>query len=157
MRSLIPWRRKEGEIAPDNALTQFRGEVDDLFNRFFSSSGWLPGTYFSKGFTPAFDVSETDEDILVKAELPGVDPKEIEVNLVGSTLTVKGEKKEEHEEKTENMHCVERSFGSFSRSVSLPCEVKEDKIEATFKDGVLNLKLPKSEPAKKSSIKIDVK
>ena len=157
MRSLIPWRRKEGEIAPGNPLTEFKSEVDDLFNRFFGSSSWLPGPYFSKGFTPAFDVSETDEDILVKAELPGVDPKEIEVNLVGSTLTVKGEKKEEHEEKTENMHCVERSFGSFSRAVTLPCEVKEDKIEATFKDGVLNLKLPKSEPAKKSSIKIDVK
>ena len=157
MRSLIPWRRKEGEIAPDTALTEFRGEIDDLFNRFFRSPSWFPGTYFAKGFTPAFDVSETDEDIIVKAELPGVDPKEIEVNLVGSTLTVKGEKKEEHEEKTENMHCVERSFGSFSRSVTLPCEVKEDNIEATFKDGVLNLKLPKSEPAKKSSIKIDVK
>jgi HSP20 family protein len=157
MRSLIPWRRKEGQSAPDNALTEFRTEVDDLFNRFFGSSGWLPGTYFSKGFAPAFDVSETDEDIIVKAELPGVDPKEIEVNLTGATLTVKGEKKEEREEKTENMHRIERSFGSFSRSVTLPCEVKEDKIEATFKDGVLNLKLPKAESSKKRSIKIDVK
>ncbi len=93
MRSLIPWRRKEGQSAPDNALIEFRSEVDDLFNRFFGSSGLLTGTYFSKGFAPAFDVSETDEDIIVKAELPGVDPKELEVNLTGSTLTVKGEKK----------------------------------------------------------------
>ena len=157
MSSLIPWRRKEGEIAPGNPLTEFRSEVDGLFNRFFGSSGWLPGTYFSKGFTPAFDVSETDEDILVKAELPGVDPKEIEVNLVGSTLTIKGEKKEEQEEKTENVRRIERSFGCFSRSVTLPCEVKEDQVEANFKNGVLNLKLPKAESSKKRSIKIDIK
>jgi len=69
----------------------------------------------------------------------------------------KGEKKEEREEKTENMHRIERSFGSFSRSVTLPCEVKEDLVEASFKNGVLNLKLPKAESTKKRSIKIDVK
>lgn len=156
MRSLIPWRSKEAQSGSENALVEFKREVDDLFNQFFGKQGWFPSTYFARGFIPAFDVSETDEDIIVKAELPGVDPKEIEVNLMGSTLTVKGEKKEESEEKTENMHCIERSFGSFSRSVSLPCEVKEDKIKATFKDGVLNLKLPKAESSKKSSIKIDV-
>jgi len=157
MRSLIPWRWKEGQSTPDNALTEFRKEVDDLFTQFFGNAGWSPGSYFSKGFTPAFDVSETDEDIVVKAELPGVEPKEIEVNLTGTTLTVKGEKKEEREEKTENMHRIERSFGSFSRSVTLPCEVKEDLVEASFKNGVLNLKLPKAESTKKRSIKIDVK
>ena len=133
MRSIIPWRCKRGQSAPDNALTGFRQEVDDLFNRFFRRSRWLPVFHSSRGFTPSFDVSETDEDIIVKAELPGVDLKELEVNLMGSTLTVKGEKKEEREEKTENMHRVERSFGSFSRSVTLPCEVKEEEIEATLK------------------------
>ncbi|MGA8830625.1 MAG: Hsp20/alpha crystallin family protein [Desulfomonilaceae bacterium] len=157
MRSLIPWRWKEGRSVPENALTEFRKEVDDLFNQFFGNAGWLPGTSFSKGFTPAFDVSDTDEDILVKAELPGVDPKDIEVDLSGTTLTVKGEKKEEQEDKTENVHRIERSFGCFSRSVTLPCEVKEDQVEANFKNGVLNLKLPKAESGKKRSIKIDVK
>ena len=157
MRSLIPWRWKENQVAPDNTLTEFRREVDDLFSQFFGSSGWLPVTNLGRGFTPALDVSETDEDLLIKAELPGVDPKEIEVNLSGTTLTVKGEKKEEREEKTENMHRIERSYGSFSRSVTLPCDVKEDKIEANFKNGVLNLKLPKAETSKKKSIKIDVK
>lgn len=157
MRSLIPWRWKENQVAPDNTLTEFRREVDDLFNHFFGSSGWLPVPNLGRGFTPALDVSETDEDLLIKAELPGVDPKEIEVNLSGTTLTVKGEKKEEREEKTENMHRIERSYGSFSRSITLPCEVKEDKIEANFKNGVLNLKLPKAETNKKRSIKIDVK
>jgi HSP20 family protein len=154
MRSLIPWRWKEGQSAPENALTEFRREVDDLFNQFFGKSG--PLSAFAAGFNPPFDISETDQEILVKAELPGVDPKEIEVNITGSTLTIKGEKREEREEKTENMHRVERSFGHFSRSITLPCEVKEDSIEASFKNGVLNLKLPKTESSKKKSIKIDV-
>jgi len=142
---------------PHNTITEFKKKGNDLFNRAFGSSRWLPAFHFTRGFTPSFDVSETDEDIIVKAELPGVDPKEVEVNLTGSTLTVKGEKKEERGEKTENIHRTERFFGSFSRSVTLPCEVKEDKIEATFKDGVLNLKLPKAESSKKRSIKIDIK
>ena len=154
MRSLIPWRWKEGQSAPENALTEFRREIDDLFSQFFGKSGSI--SYFPGGFNPPFDISETDQEILVKAELPGVDPKEIEVNISGSTLAIKGEKREEREEKSENMHRVERSFGHFSRSITLPCEVKEDKIEASFKNGVLNLKLPKTESSKKRSIKIDV-
>lgn len=154
MRSLIPWRWKEGQSAPENALTEFRREIDDLFSQFFGKSGSI--SYFPGGFNPPFDISETDQEILVKAELPGIDPKEIEVNITGSTLLIKGEKREEREEKTENMHRAERSFGHFSRSITLPCEVKEDKIEASFKNGVLNLKLPKTESSKKRSIKIDV-
>lgn len=157
MRTLIPWRWKEWQSGCDNTLTEFKKKGNDLFNRVFGSSKWLPAFHFTRGFTPSFDVSETDEDIIVKAELPGVDPKEVEVNLTGLTLTVKGEKKEERGEKTENIHRIERYFGSFSRSITLPCEVKEDKIEATFKDGVLNLKLPKAESSKKRSIKIDIK
>ncbi len=134
-------------------ITPRQSRVVD-FGHVSALTGLLVGTYFSKGFALAFDVSETDEAIIVKAELPGVDPKELEVNLTGSTLTVKGKKKKSVKK---NMHRIERSFGSFSRSITLPCEVKEDKIEATFKDGVLHLKLPKAESSLKSSIKIDVK
>ncbi|MGC8658738.1 MAG: Hsp20/alpha crystallin family protein [Desulfomonilaceae bacterium] len=158
MRSLIPWKWGTSESAPsETAVTEFKKEVDDLFSRFFGSEGWLPSGYFAKGFMPALDVSETDENVLVKAELPGVDPKEIEVNISGQTLTIKGEKKEDREEKTESLHRIERSYGSFYRAINLPCEVNEEKIEATFKDGVLNLKMPKTEPSKKRTIKIDVK
>jgi HSP20 family protein len=106
MRSLIPWKWREAQSAPDNALTEFRRDVDDLFSNFFGNKGWLPGTAFGQGFTPAFDVSETEEDLIVKAELPGVDPNAIEVNLTGNTLTVKGEKKEKREEKTKRI-CTE--------------------------------------------------
>lgn len=157
MRSLIPWKWGGSQSSPDNAMIEFKKEVDDLFSKFFGSEGWLPTSYFSRGFNPALDISETDEDIIVKVELPGVDPKGIEVNLAGTTLTVKGEKKEEREENTESMHRIERSYGSFSRSITLPCEVNEEKTEATFKEGVLNLKLPKNESSKKNSIKIEVK
>lgn len=157
MRSLIPWKWGTSQNAPDNTVVEFKKEIDDLFSKFFGSEGWFPTTYFNRGFSPALDISETDEDIVVKVELPGVDPKEIEVSVSGTTLTVKGEKKEEHEENTESMHRIERSYGSFLRSITLPSEVNEEKTEATFKDGVLNLKLPKAQPTKKSSIKIDVK
>lgn len=157
MRSLIPWRWKEGHRGPDNVIAEFRNKGNELFRRVFGSSRWLPAFHSIRGFTPPFDVSETDEDIIVRAELPGVDFEELEVSLTGTTLTIKGEKKEELQEKPENMHRIERSFGSFSRSVVLPCEVKEEKIAATLKDGVLKLKLPKAESSKRSTIKIDVK
>jgi HSP20 family protein len=157
MRSLIPWIRREPEIHPEKWISDLRREFDSLFDRFFREEWLAPETTGVSSFVPAFDVSETDEEFLVKAELPGVDPKNVEVNLTGNVLTIRGEKKQEREEKTESLHRVERSFGSFSRSFSLPSEVKVDKITATYKDGVLDLKLPKTEPSKKKTIKIDVK
>ncbi|MGC8602060.1 MAG: Hsp20/alpha crystallin family protein [Desulfomonilaceae bacterium] len=150
MRSLIPWKWGESLSAPDNTVTKFKKEMDDLFNKFFGSKGWLSISYFSHGFNPVLDISETNEDVLVKVELPGVNPKEIEVSLSGTTLTIKGEKKEECEENTENTHRIERSYGSFLRSITLPCEVDKEKMAVTFKNGVLSLKLPKGEPAKKN-------
>jgi HSP20 family protein len=130
--------------------------MDELFDRFFSEPWWMPERYFGGTFSPAFDISETDDEILVKAELPGVDPKDVDVNLTGNELTIKGEKKEEREEKGESIHTMERRFGCFCRSFSLPCDVQQDKIEAKYKDGILNLKLPKAESAKKKSLKIEV-
>lgn len=156
MRSLIPWRRGEMQREPGQALTDFRREFDDLFNSFFGDQWWSPERYFGRRFVPAFDVSETEGELIVKAELPGVDPKEVDVSLTGNMLTIKGEKKEEREEKGENVHRMERSYGGFSRSFTLPCEVQGDKVEATYKDGVLNLRLPKAESSKTKSIKVKV-
>ncbi len=81
MRGIIPWRWTKGQSDPDNTLTEFKKKGNDLFNRVFCSSRWLPA--FTRGFTPSFDVSETDEDIIVKAELPGVDPKKFKLTLQG--------------------------------------------------------------------------
>ncbi len=147
MFGLIPWReRKE--------LDTFRREMDRIFERFLS---WSP---FEREVTvlswyPSVDVSETPTDVIVKAEIPGVDPKDIEVTLCGDTLTIKGERKKEEEHKDENYHRIERSYGAFTRTISLPAEVDQDKAEAVYKDGILKLTLPKlkAEAAKKVEIK----
>jgi HSP20 family protein len=105
---------------------------------------------------PSLDVSETKNEIVVKAEVPGMDPKDIDISLSNGTLTIKGEKKQEREEKEEDYHLVERHYGSFMRSVMLPTEVKQDKINASYKNGVLKVVLPKFEEAKKKEVKIKV-
>ena len=94
---------------------------------------------------------------IVKAELPGLDPKDVNVSITGNLLTIKGEKKKETEEKDENHHFVERYFGSFQRSFELPANIKQEKIDASFDKGVLKVTLPKTDEAKKKEIKINVK
>jgi HSP20 family protein len=101
------------------------------------------------------DVDETDTDLVVKAEIPGMDATQIDVSISSGTLTIKGEKKEEREEKEEGRHSIERSFGSFSRSFRLPFPVDEDNIKASYKHGVLTVTLPKIEPAVKKSIQVE--
>jgi HSP20 family protein len=100
------------------------------------------------------DLSETDQTFEVRLDVPGVNPKEIDIQLNANVLTISGERSEEKEEKGKTYHFVERSFGSFSRSVSLPSPVKEDAIEARYKDGVLTVTLPKTEEAKSRKIAI---
>jgi HSP20 family protein len=143
---LTPWR-------PFRELGTLREEMDKLWNRFFE---WPASGPFRGEWAPSLDVSETKDNIMVKAEVPGMDPKEIDISYADGILTVRGERKQEKEEKDENYHMVERRYGSFSRSVRLPREVKGDKIKANYKDGVLRITLPKSEEAKKKEIKIKV-
>jgi HSP20 family protein len=156
MFDLIPWRRRDLGTASERSAVDLRREMDNLFDRFFGDMGW-PARGLSRTFAPAFDLSENEDEFVVKAELPGVDPKEVDINLTGNLLTIKGEKKEQSEEKGENFHRVERSYGSFSRSFQLPCEVQKDKVTAKYKDGVLDLRLPKAEEAKRKAFKIEVK
>ena len=99
---------------------------------------------------------DTKGDFVVKAELPGIDPKDIDISLSEGVLTIRGEKRQEKEEKDEGYHLVERSYGSFTRSIRLPREVQNEKINASYKNGVLKITLPKSEEAKKKEIKIKV-
>ena len=127
------------------SLEAFRGKLDGLFRRFTveEAGPWPERSVFS----PAIDLSETEKEIIVKAELPGIDPKDLDISLSGATLTISGEKKEQNEEKGDHFHRVERSFGSFAISLSLPCCVQEDEIKTEYKDGVLSLKIPKAELA----------
>jgi HSP20 family protein len=105
---------------------------------------------------PVVDVFDEKDDIVVKAELPGLSKDQIEVNLTGTTLTISGEKNKEEEIKEKDYYYCERSQGSFSRSVVLPSEVKTDQVKASMKDGVLEIRLPKTEEAKKKTVSVTI-
>ena len=153
--SMVPSRRRDVSNLPETMLGDIRKEMDRLFEGFLGEPWSIPSILGGQ-FAPAFDISETENELVVKAELPGVDPQDVDISLTGNVLTIKGEKREEHETQGETMHRLERVFGSFSRSFTLPCEVREDQIQATYKDGLLDLRLPKSESSKTRKIKIQV-
>ncbi|MGA8141001.1 MAG: Hsp20/alpha crystallin family protein [Desulfobaccales bacterium] len=139
---------------PAKGISQLRREMDRLFEDFFAPQAWWGGRPWEGEWVPAVDVAETPEQITIKAELPGIDGKEIDISLVGDMLTIKGEKKSEREEKKENYHLVERNYGSFSRSLALPAAVKPEKIEAKYEKGILTITCPKKEPVKPKTIEI---
>lgn len=146
---LTPWK-EEGQ------LTKLRREMDRLFDRF--SEGWPFRAIVEEGeWAPSLDVSESGKEVIVKAELPGLDPKEIDISIRGDMLTIRGERKKEEEKKGEHYHRIERSYGAFSRSVRLPTEVDTDKVNATYKDGILRIEMAKTKAAaaKKVEIKTD--
>ena len=142
-------RRRGGNLFSE--LNEIQREMNRLFDDFFGErqSGLTEGAW-----TPAVDVSENEATILVRAELPGMKQEDIEVDLQDNVLTIKGEKKKETKEDQENFQRVERSYGSFSRTFTLPANVKPEDIKATFKDGVLEISLPKAEEAKTQKIAI---
>ena len=134
---------------------RYKDEFDKLFEGFFKESDILPGPLFS--LSPKADIEENDREYLVNVELPGVDKKDIKLNLENNVLVIKGEKKQSKEVREENYLCCERSYGSFQRTFEFPCMIKQDKIEAEFKDGILQIKAPKAEEIKKKEIEIKVK
>ena len=138
-----------------HSVFDLRREIDWVFD-----SVWRRGSeeeWPQILWNPAMDVEESGEDIVVTAELPGVKQEDVKITMSDNVLTVQGEKKQESETKEKNVHRVERSYGSFSRSIQLPSGVEVDKVSATFKDGVLSLKLPKVEEAKPKQIEIKTK
>lgn len=141
---------------PFKEVMTLRNAMDKLFEESFvrPSSLWLD---FDGGRTIPIDMYQTDNDIVVKASLPGFKPEEVDISITGDTLTIKGEHKEEKEARDEDYFCRERYYGAFSRSVTLPVEVKAEKAEATFENGVLTLTLPKSEEARPKQIKVKAK
>jgi len=146
MANLIPWRGLR-------ELDRFRSEMDDLFERFFD---WRPSFRFMEKseWTPSLDLSETENELIVRAEIPGMKKEEIDIHLEGRLLTIQGEKKQKYEEKTENLHRVECRYGAFSRTLDLPADVDSEKVQATYKRGVLTLILPKTE--KRTAKKIEI-
>jgi len=140
---------------PFRDMVSAQRDFDRLFREAFSSH--LGNTELStRSWAPPVDIYETEDAIVLKAELPGVDPKDVEVRVEDNTLYLKGERKFQKEVKEQNYHRVERSYGSFARSFSLPNSISSDRVKAEFKDGLLTLTMPKREEAKPKTIKIDV-
>ena len=135
-------------------------EVSDRLNRMFAR----PAARTSNGketmivadWTPSVDISETEGEYQIKAEIPDVKKEDVKVTVEDGVLTIQGERKHEKEEKGKKFHRIERSYGSFVRTFSLPDVIEEEKVKAEFKDGVLNLHLPKSEKAKPKAIEVKV-
>ena len=142
--ALVPFRREKNDLA------RLHRDMDDLFGSFFS--GWP--TLTEKTLWPAIDISEDENDITVKAEVPGCKADDIDISVHGSTLTISGQKKHEDENKQKGYYYAERSYGSFRRDLTLGADVDASKIDAACKDGVLTLKLPKSEKAKPVKVKV---
>lgn len=163
MRSLSPfkWGRRNVPASTElSPLDAFQQEMNQLFDDFFRGFGLKPSPETAgalSAFTPQIDMSEDDKSVKVIAELPGMNEKDIDINLSKDSLTIKGQKKEEKEQKGEQTYYAERSFGSFTRVIPLPTEVNPDKAEANFSNGVLTVSMPKMHEEKKEQKKIEIK
>ena len=141
-------------------MSKFRSEIDQLFDQFFSdpfgfglrtpSEGWA-GTW-----VPTLDISESENEVTIRAEIPGVDPEDLDISVSGDYLTLSGEKKEETEEEEENFYRSERRFGQFRRQVALPSFVDKEDVSAEYKNGILVIKLKKTAEAKPRRIPVNV-
>ena len=140
-RDLTRWERSP-------LFTTLHDDMNRMLESFWDTKS------FGTGWNPDVDIAETDKEIIVKAEIPGVDPKEMDISIVDDKLTIKGKKKEEKEDKGKSYHRVERSYGSFTRTIALPAHVKTDEIVAKNHQGVLEITLPKMEEAKTKKITV---
>jgi len=130
---------------------------DEVFRRPFSHVSFPRfGFATAEEIVPSMDIFEAGGDVVVKAELPGMKKEDIEVTVTDSSITISGEKKKEDEVKKKNYYKYERSYGSFCRTFSLPTTVKTDKVKSTFKDGILEIRMPKTEEAKSKEVKVKI-
>jgi HSP20 family protein len=137
------------------------GEMEDMFDRYTKAVGWprrgSQELMATGDWAPRVDISETDHEFIIKAEIPEVGKEDVKVTVDNNVLTIRGERKQEKDEKGKKFHRVERYYGTFARSFSLPENVDQAKIEASFKEGVLNLRLPKTEKVRAKEIEVKVK
>ncbi|MDD4871977.1 MAG: Hsp20/alpha crystallin family protein [Kiritimatiellae bacterium] len=154
-RNETPARRFE-----DNSLFSFQRDMNNLFDNFFRGFELAPFEGLKgpavASFNPNINVSETEKEVHISAELPGMDEKDISVEVDKDTLTIKGEKKEEHEEKGKNWHRVEQSYGSFHRTILLPAKVDINKAKAKFKKGILSVTIQKTEDEQKKKKAVEI-
>jgi HSP20 family protein len=157
IQNLIPWRREPRELSRvSDPFTYLRHQIDRLFEEPMGSWGglWAGGESL---FVPQLDVSESDKEISVSAELPGLEAKDVDLSVEKDMLTIRGEKRSEQTSGEGGQRWTERTYGKFERTIPLPTEVKADAAKAEFKNGVLRITLPKSEDAKPRSQKIPIR
>ena len=135
-------------------------EIENLLDRYNRPGQWLPQRgqeLLSTGeWCPSVDISETEQEFLIKAELPGLNKEDVKVNMKDNVLTLQGSRKQESETKAHHYHRIERSYGNFLRSFTLPENIDTNKLKANFNDGILEIKIPKSETAINKSIEIAI-
>ena len=144
--TLVPYTKRNR-----NSLSTLHNEMDDLFDSFFRG---LDRPFNGYKTWPAIDVAEDENAITVRAEVPGCSAEDIDISVYGNTLTISGEKKLKDEKKEKGYYHVESSYGSFRRELTLPTDVESDKVDATYKDGVLSITLPKAAKAKAVKVKV---
>jgi HSP20 family protein len=160
IKDLVQWRpgRKSVPVRRDgeSPFTALQRDMNELFDRFFEGFCLEPfdWTHDLASFRPRLDVSETDDEIQVSAELPGVDENDVEVSLSDDVLTIKGERRDEHEEKHKDWYRREQSYGFFHRAIPLPRGIDADKVHAEFKRGILTVTLPKTASAQRKKISV---
>lgn len=137
---------------PFRDLVSMRDDMDRLFETFFGSEHADPDNYWR----PAIDIEENNGNLMVKAEIPGMAKDDIKVSVQDDMLTISGEKTRENEHKDKTVHRIERCYGQFRRMIRLPAAVDADKVKATYKDGVLNVTLPKPESIKPKNIDVQI-
>lgn len=155
--SLIRWNPSRDLATFPSDLFNVQREMNRLFDGLFRGGNADDYPLAASVWSPAVDITENDTAFVVKMELPGVAKEDVHITMEQNVLTVKGEKKQEKESKSSDFHRVERSYGTFQRCFTLPSTVKPDRVDASFKDGILNINLPKAEESKPKEIEVQVK
>ena len=157
MTSVIRWSSRPRD--------PFRNDVDQLFDSLLQFrprrlnndvGGGTAGRAWLASFSPSVDIEESKDEFVITADLPGVDPKDAKVNILGDTLTIRGQRKDREERNGHDVHRVERAYGTFERSFTLGVPVQSDKVRASYRDGVLEIRIPKAEAAKVKEIEVQV-
>ena len=153
LKSLIPVGRQRGVARTDNPFLSLQQEIDRLFDDFTRGFPAF-GAGIGHAMAPTMDVVETDKEIEITAELPGLEDKDVQINVADNILTIRGEKKAGKEEKDRNYRLVERSYGAFERSLELPRGVNLDAIKASIDKGVLTVTVPRPAPAQVKKVEV---
>ncbi|KQC06032.1 MAG: molecular chaperone [Smithella sp. SDB] len=159
IRSLLPDVVRKPTTDIDHPFYSLQREMNNLFDNFFRGFTVAPRGFAAgmADFTPSVDVKENDKEYIIKAELPGVEEKDIDVTVTNDSVIIKGEKKEEKKDKDKNYYYMERSYGSFCRVIPLDAEIESGKAQANFKNGILNVKISKNQKAKEKGTKVPIK